>query len=254
MGEQNRVADEEELLMREVDEDVRRDKFDKAWRKYRVYVIGSAVSIVLVVAANTFWTAHVKSERDKASDAYTAILLDAEAEGADASAIWNDRRDKLKEGYIELSQLQEAAALIKADKIDEAIVVYDALSGNNGANKRLRDLAQLLAGRIEYGQGKYAEARGRLATLSNDENTWNMSAQETLAHIDIAEGNITEALIKLTLLAGNPAAPRELQQRAEDLRQLLEPQIEAASHEDNTDIKVDITNAEDGDEPEETEE
>ena len=81
------MVDEQELLMREVDEDVRRDKFDDAWRKYGKYIIGTAVGIVLVVSADTFWTAHVKNKRESASDVYAATLEQSVAEGADASAV-----------------------------------------------------------------------------------------------------------------------------------------------------------------------
>lgn len=219
------MVDQEELLMREVDEEVRRDKFDEAWRKYRIYIIGSAVSIVLVVAANTFWKSHLKTKRDAASDIYTATLAKSEIEGADVGTVWSESRSKLSEGYVDLSYLQEAAAMIKAGKLDEALTAYDTLAKNSGTDKRMRELAQLLASRIEYQQGKYAQSRGRLITLTGEDALWTYSAQETLALIDIAEGNIKDAVSKLSLIANSPAAPQAIKTRADELRLLLEPQI-----------------------------
>lgn len=219
------MVDQEELLMREVDEDVRRDKYDEAWRKYRVYIIGTAVSIILVVTANTVWKSHVKTTRDSASDLYTAIFENSKAEGADISALWAGSRSGLNEGYIELSYLQEAAALIEAGKIEDALLAYDTLANNSDVDERMRDLALLLASRIEYQQGKYAEARGRLVTISGDENLWTYSANETLALIDIADGNIQSAMSKLTYLAESVTAPMAIKNRANELLQLLEPQI-----------------------------
>ncbi len=219
------MVDQEELLMREVDEDVRRDKFDEAWQKYKGIIIGTAVSIVLVVAANTFWKDHVRTKRDAASDAYTAALVKAESEGADVSSVWSESRSELSEAYIELSYLQEAAALFKADKFDEALITYDILANNTDADTRFRELAQLLASRIEFKQGKYGKARGRLFTLSSEDNLWTYSAQETLALIDIAEGNINDAVSKLSKIALSPSAPTAMQKRAEELKQLLEQQM-----------------------------
>lgn len=219
------MVDQEELLMREIDDDVRRDKYDEAWRKYRVYIIGTAVSIILIVAANTLWKSHVKTTQDAASDLYTAIFEKSKLEDTDISALWTEGRSELKEGYIELSYLQEAAALIKAGKIDEALLAYDTLANNSDVDERMRDLALLLASRIEYQQGKYAEARGRLVTISGDENLWTYSANETLALIDIADGNIQSAVSKLTYLAESRTAPMAIKKRADELRQLLEPQI-----------------------------
>lgn len=220
------MVDEQELLMREVDEDIRRDKFDDAWRKYRVYIIGTAVSIVLVVASNTFWKSYVTSTRDAASDAYVTSLTSAAAEGADVSAVWNENRASLSGGYVGLSYLQEAAVLLKAGKAEEALNVYATLSSDTTAENRLRELAQLLAGRIEYDLGKYAEARGRFITLAGDDGIWSFSAQESLALIDIAEGNIADAVEKLKALAANPATPEAIHERAEELRQLFETELE----------------------------
>lgn len=219
------MVDQEELLMREVDEDVRRDKFDEAWKKYRVLILGTAVSIVLVVAANSIWKSHVKTTRDAASDIYTATLTKSAIDGADISALWSESRADLNEGYIELSYLQEAAALFKAGKYDEALVVYNSMAAQSNSNERMRELALLLASRIEYQQGKYAQARGRLITLSGADNIWSYSANETLALIDIAEGNLKQAIEKLNYIAESTSAPAALQKRAGELRQFLAPQV-----------------------------
>lgn len=220
-----RLVDQEELLMREVDDDVRRDKYHDAWRKYRVYIIGTIVSIILVVAGNTLWKAHLKSTEAASSDLYATTFDKTKVEEADISAVWAESRSKLSKGYIQLSYLQEGAALIKAGKTDEALIAYDNLANNSDVDERIRDLALLLASRIEYQQSKYAEARGRLVTLSGEENLWTHSANETLALIDIAEGNINSAMSKLAHIAKSRTAPVAIKNRAEELRQLLEPQI-----------------------------
>lgn len=220
-----RLVDQEEILMREVDDDVRRDKYDEAWRKYRIYIIGTIVSVILIVAANTLWKSHVKTTQGAASDLYATIFEKSKVEGADINALWAESRSELSEGYLELSYLQEGAALIKAGKIDQALIAYDSLANDSDIDERMRDLALLLASRIEYQQGKYAEARGRLVTLSGEENLWTHSANETLALIDIAEGNINSAVSKLTYIAQSGSAPIAIKNRAEELRQLLEPLI-----------------------------
>ena len=219
------MVDQEEILMREVDDEIRRDKYHDAWRKYRVYIIGTIASIVLVVASDTLWKAHEKKTQASASDLYATTLEKSKAEGVDISSIWAENRSELNGGYIELSYLQEGAALIKAGKIDEALIAYDDLASNSDIDERLRDLALLLASRIEYQQGKYAEARGRLVTLSGNENLWTYSANETLALIDIAEGNINSAVDKLSYIAKSATAPIAIKQRVEELRQLLEPEM-----------------------------
>ena len=251
-----RLVDQEELLMREVDDDIRRDKYDEAWRKYRVYIIGTIVSIILVVAGNTLWKSHVKTTEAASSDLYAATFEKSKAEEADISIIWAESRSKLSEGYIQLSYLQEGAALIKAGKFDQALIAYDDLANNSDIDERMRDLALLLASRIEYQQGKYAEARGRLVTLSGEENLWTHSANETLALIDIAEGAINSAVSKLTYIAQSGTAPIAIKKRAEELRQLLEPLIinDEVSKSPTMTIEETDTQKTDVEDPEESEE
>ena len=64
----------EDTIFREVDEELRRDRMQNAWRRYGPYVIGAAVLIVLIVAANEGWSWWQNSNAARSSDQFFAAL------------------------------------------------------------------------------------------------------------------------------------------------------------------------------------
>lgn len=235
------MADESDLLIREVDEDVRRDKLNDLWKRYGRYVIGAAVGIVLAVAANSGWQAYLDQKESAISDAYQVALDEASVEGADVASIWAEVAPNLEGGYVALAGFNEAAALSKAGKFEEAVIVYDRIGQAAEANDDLKGLAQLLAARIEMEVKKLPEARGRLALLAADGSAWKFSAQETLALIDLMEGNNEGAYEKYLALSLEPIAPQSITARA---REMVDSLSDYAPKESIDDIESPETNGE----------
>ena len=61
-------------IFQEVEEDVRREHYEKLWKKYGNYVIAAASVLVLAVAGYQAWTRYDLSQRQKSSDAYEAAV------------------------------------------------------------------------------------------------------------------------------------------------------------------------------------
>lgn len=219
------MVDEQELAIREVDEEVRRDKMDAVWRKYGRYVIGGAVGIVLAVAGLTGWDAYVDANESASSNAFTASVEKAAIEGADVASIWAETRGQVDGGYKELSYLQEAAGLASAGNLEAAVVAYDELANLSGVDTAIKDLGQLLAARTQMKMDKLPEARGRLSLLAGDEGVWNMSANESLAVIDMMEGNLLGAHQRFTDLATGASTPQTMRTRATEIADKLSSQI-----------------------------
>ena len=215
------MVDEQELAIREVDEEVRRDKMDAVWRKYGRYVIGGAVGIVLAVAGLTGWDAYIDSKESASSNTFTAAVEKAAAEGADVASIWAETRSKVDGGYKELTYLHEAAGLAEAGNLDAAIATYDELANLNGVDAAIKDLGQLLAARTEMQLNKLPEARGRLSLLAGNEGVWSLSANESLAVIDMMEGSFASAQQRFSDIAAGAATPQTMRTRASELADKL---------------------------------
>ena len=80
-------------LFREVEEDLRREQFSRLWEKYGIYVIGTAVAIVLIVAAIVGWRAWSHSKAVEASAQYEALVAEiAEADPEKSAAAFANSR------------------------------------------------------------------------------------------------------------------------------------------------------------------
>ena len=69
----------DDSFLREVEEELRSDKLKAFWRRFAPFIIGGAVLIVLLVAANEVWKWYRTSTAANASDQYYAALDMAES-------------------------------------------------------------------------------------------------------------------------------------------------------------------------------
>ena len=73
-------------LFKEVDEDLRRENFQKLWKKYGKVFIALFVAIILAVGGVQAWRAYDQQRREDLSDRFAAALAMAQA-GDPAGAI-----------------------------------------------------------------------------------------------------------------------------------------------------------------------
>ena len=59
-------------IFQEVDEEVRRDRFNKFWKEYGAYVIAAAVALVLGTAASVGWREYNAQRQQEDSDRFAA--------------------------------------------------------------------------------------------------------------------------------------------------------------------------------------
>jgi len=68
-----------DILIQEVDEDLRREQYLKLWKRYGVYAIAGVVAVVVIVAGWQGWQGWQRDQRDKAAQHYAAALALVEA-------------------------------------------------------------------------------------------------------------------------------------------------------------------------------
>src|SRR4051812_14182664 len=133
----------EETIFREVDEELRRDRMRTGWRRFGPLLIGAAVAVVLLVAANEGWAWYQNSNAARSSDQFYAAL-DLE-DGGDVAGAQKALDTVIAQGsgqYPVLAKFKQAGLLARQGKKDDALAAYDALATSQG-NQRLRSLALL---------------------------------------------------------------------------------------------------------------
>lgn len=203
-------------LIREVEEDLRRENLEKLWRKYGSYALVAAVLIVLTVAANVGWQHYSASQRDGRARGYEAALNLVAAEDAKAQESLQAVAQG-SDGYAALARLHAAALKAEAGDIDGAVATYEQLAADSSVDRPLRDLSLILLAARTTDTADPAQLTQRLQPLTDAANPWRYSALEITALLARRAGDAEKAQQILTGLADDLNAPRALRQRATEL-------------------------------------
>jgi len=205
-------------IFQEVDEDLRRDQYQKLWQKYGRYVVVLAVVIVGATAGVVGWREYSLRER-QAEGARLAAAIDR-ARGGDhkgaAAEFAGLARDGAK-GYAMLARFQEAGALASAGDAESALRAYEALARDESIDIVYRDLARLMSVAQRVDDGDPATLQSALQPLMADTNPWRHNATELAAVLALRQNDMTKARELLRRVADDAAAPNAVRARATEL-------------------------------------
>ena len=218
-----------ENIFNEIDEELRSDRMRALWRRFAPFVIGGAVAIVVLVAANEGWSWYTNSQSASASEQLYSALDAAEAgDLAAAQAELDVVAANGSGGYPVLAEFRKAALLAEQGDAAAAVAAYDALA-NSQSNQRLRELALLLAANILVDSGSVADVEARVATLATDEAQLRRVARELLGLAQYKAGDFAAAEKNFEAVINDPLAQSPVRNRmAYYLAQLLSQGVATA--------------------------
>jgi hypothetical protein len=203
-------------IIREIDEDLRRENLEKLARKYGGYVLGLAVGVVLAIAAYTGWQRYAESYRADRARQYESVLqliASGDAKAADEIAALAADDD----GYAALARFQSAALKAEAGDAAGAAALYEQLAADGSVDGHLRDLAVILLALHTADTAAPDVLTQRLQRLTAPGNPWRHSALEITAVLAHRSGDKAKAQEILTGLADDLDAPQALRQRATEM-------------------------------------
>jgi len=204
-----------DTLIREVDEELRRDRMRKLWRQTGPWIIGGAVAVVLGVAGYEGWTWWQKTQAAKSSDQFYAATKIAD--GTDLAAAKKALDEVIAQGsggYPMLAQFREAALLSQNGKIDDAVAAYDSLSTSLN-DTHLRELALILAGNLLIDKGDVAAVEQRVGGLITPASPMRNAAREVMGLVQYKAGKLDDAMKSFQAILTDPLAPRDAQNRVQ---------------------------------------
>lgn len=213
----------EDSIFTEVSEELRSERMRNMWRRFGPWVIGAAVLIVVLVAANEGWRWYQNSVAATSSDQfYTAFDL---ANGGDVAGAQDQFNQLIADGsgkYPVLGQFAQAALLASDGKSDEALAAYDAIATTQ-SDQHLRDLAFLFAANTLVDEGDVAGVEARLGGLMSPDNALRNAAREIFGLTQYAAGDADAARVTFRAIFDDNLASREQLQRV----QLYDAQLQA---------------------------
>ncbi len=205
-------------IFREVDEDIRHERYQKLWRRYRWWLIGSVAAMIVAVAAYEVIRERNSNKMEEASKKFAFALSELE-EGRSNSAVdsFLDLADSTDLGYRALSLLRAAGVQIKNSNISQAVAIYDRLAGDSRVDILYRELAMFLAVQQLVDIAKPDEILERLSPLVNGMGPWRPLAIELAGLAHIRAGRIEAAKRIFVDLYDDPGAPVNLRNRTQEL-------------------------------------
>lgn len=213
LSNQFRPAMSQDNIFREIDEELRSDRMRALWRRFGPFVIGAAVAIVVLVAANEGWSWYTKSRSASASEELYAALEAADrGDLAGAQAQLDALVSNGSGGYPVLAEFRKAALLAEEGDVAAAVSAYDALA-NSQSNPRMRELALLLAANLLVDHGTLADVELRIATIATDDNHMRRVARELLGLAQYRAGDAAAAQASFEAVLNDPLAQTSIRNR-----------------------------------------
>ena len=183
-----------DTLIREVDEELRRDRMRKLWRQGGPWVIAAAVAVVLGVAGYEGWMWYTKNQAARSSDQFYAATKIAD--GTDVAGAKKALDDVIAQGsggYPMLAQFREASLLATQGKTDEAVAAYDTLSSSL-TNTHLRELALVLGASLLIDKGDVSAVEQRVGGSLTPASPMRNAAREVMGLAQYKAGKLDDAM------------------------------------------------------------
>ena len=208
------MAENNDTIFREIDEEMRREQIAKLWKNYGTYILGAGLAVILGVGGYQFYLSQQTKAIEASGASYDAAAqLIAGGKSDEARVALEKIAKDGPAGYATLSQLRIAAAAAKAGKNEDAIATYEALYKTAGTDSILADFARLQAASLRLDQADWTEMQNRLIDLTDNANAWKFSARELMAVAALKAGQIEQARKFGDLLMGERKVPPSILER-----------------------------------------
>ena len=208
-------------IFHEVDEEVRRERLQKLWDRYSIYIIGLAVLIVAAIGAwrgYEYWQAKQAAAAGAAFE--SALSLSEQGKHAEADAAFAKIAADAPTGYRTLARMRAAAELALTKPAD-AVKAYDELAADASLGSTLQDLAAVRAGMLMVDSASLADMRRRLDPVAEPGHAFRHNARELLALSAWRNHDFTAARRYIDMIAADGETPLGTRARADVLAALI---------------------------------
>ena len=203
-----------ESFLREVDENLRRDRMRDVARRYGVWAIGGLVLFLAAVAGWIYWQERQKQRSAGQSEELSAIFTDI---GSNRLANAKPRLEALQTGGNSVVRataiLTQAAVALEAKDRKTALAKYKALAEAD-VPEIYRQLGLIRATSLEFDSIKPEDVIARLQPIAKAGEPWFGSAGELTAMAYLKQGQRQPAARMFAAIAADQAVPESLRSRA----------------------------------------
>jgi hypothetical protein len=208
-------------IFQEVEEDVRRERYEQLWNKYGNYIMAAAAVLVIAVGGYQAWTTYDSNQRQQVSERYEkAQTIAATGKAADQAEMEFAELSKSGySGYATLSKFNLVSTYLAQNKREAAVALLRELV--DSANDTVSSVARLRLAWLEADARPKPEIEAILQPLRAADNPWRFAAGEVLAYVELRTGSRAQAEADYLSLSQEPQASPALRQRSGAIVQYL---------------------------------
>ncbi len=200
----------------EVEEELRRERYNALFRKWGPWVLGGAVAIVAGAMGWVLWDGARTSAAEEASNAYfDAAELFENGDFAAAESAFGELAAGESRGYATLALLRQGEIALSENRTAEAAQLFEQ-AAERAPEPLTRQLAQYKAALALFDELSYDDLSVRLTPLTEGEALFGALARELIAAAAMRDERWEEARSAYTLLAVSLDAPPGVSRRASE--------------------------------------
>jgi hypothetical protein len=211
-----------DTFVREVDENLRRDRMNELAKKYSGWIIAALILFLGAVGGFIYWQNHRVEQSGKQVEQLSQVFADVGAGNTSAAPKQLDELSNSGSKAVRASALFTRAALaLQQNDVKLATAKYREIAGDDGLPKPYRDAALIRQTALEFDSLKPEEVIARLKPLAEPGNPWFGSAGEMTAMALIKLGKKAEAGQLFARIARDKQVPETMRARAVQIASTL---------------------------------
>lgn len=215
-----------EVFIREVDEELRRDEMIAFGRKYGVLIVIAIVLFLAALGGSLWWRHHKQSVAGKQGEQFQSALTSlASGDVKKADPELAKLAQSSHAGYRAMAQFSQVDILLKNKDEKGAIGKLTAIANDTKLDQSFRDLALIRQTSIEYDSLNPAQVIARLKSLAVKGTPWFGSAGEMVAVAYLNQNKRSEAGSLFAAIAQDAEVPESIRQRAVQMAALLKEPV-----------------------------
>jgi hypothetical protein len=212
-----------DALIREVQEDLQRERALALARRYGGYVIGLALAAVVATAGYVGWTNWQQGVRaEESAKLLSAVGTLDKGEAGQALPELLAVAQESSDGVAEIARLQAAQAASRDGKTDEAVNILETAVQEGPGDAILKEAAQIAAIGRRLDSGDPAALAAELEPLTGGDRAFRHQAREFLALVKVRGGDREAAKTILDNAIDDASIPAGARARLTELRAALE--------------------------------
>jgi len=197
-------------IFREVDEDIRKERYINLFRKYGVYVIAIIVIIVGTLAGIQFYSGYQVNKNEMLFAEYINII---EKNSDDTLEKLSDSGNTSNLFLNGMYLLKRSDLLVASGQIDQATLLLSGAIENNSLNKIHNDVAIYKLLMINIETLSIEEIKSYQNKLISEVDAFYLT-EELIAIKFLIEGQKEDAIKKFSELSTNNSVPIEIKNRS----------------------------------------